>query len=168
MAMQQANRDYKNGTAFMAPFLLTVLVIFGYILTEIVDSLWFNPWLLTIGVFYWTLYYPRSTPIWFALILGLLEDGLSGTPFGLYGIGILLMHYLTYHQRQSLVHSPSTVIFTGFLINSFMVNLVMALIMWGVGLPLFNWTIMTWLTTAFMFMPVVAMFGYIRQRMMKD
>lgn len=168
MAMHQANRDFKNAIVIITPCLLFLLVVFGYIVTEIIDSLWFKPWLLAAGIYYWTLYSPKTTPIWFALILGLFEDGLSGTPFGLYGFGIILMHYLTTHQRQSLIHSPSTVVFTGFLINLFVVYFIMAIIMWGIGLPQFVWVAMSWFTTSIMFLPISLFFCSVRKRMMKD
>tara|TARA_R110000868_G_scaffold189695_1_gene432877 strand:+ start:62507 stop:63013 length:507 start_codon:yes stop_codon:yes gene_type:complete len=168
MAMHQANRDYVVGAGLFPPLLLLLLVIIGYILTGIFDALWFKPWLLTIGVFYWTLYFPNSVPIWFSLILGLLEDGLAGTPFGLYGFGIILIHFMAYHQRKSLIYSPFAMVYTGFIINLFVVSVSLTFIMWLIGLPLSYWVAVQWIVTCILFLPISYLFNLLRQKMIKD
>lgn len=168
MAINQANRDYKQSILFIVPVTLFLVVICGYVLAETFDSLWFKPWLLTIAIFYWTLYVPSTVPIWLALALGLLEDGLTGTPFGLYGLGILVLHHMVMHQRKSLIYSPFPVVVTGFWINLFVVMLLLTGIMWLIGLPLTLWTLWNWVLTAGLFLPIAMLFEIIRRNNMKD
>lgn len=168
MAIHQANRDYRGTILFMVPCLLIAILLAGYMLAETFDSLWFKPWLITIAVFYWTLYVPTAVPIWFALLLGLLEDGLTGTPFGLYGMGIIVLHHMVMHQRKSLIYSPFPVVVTGFWINLLVVMLILTGIMWFIGLPLTWWILWNWVLTAMLFLPIAILFEIIRQKFMKD
>lgn len=168
MAMHQSNRDYESILYVVVPVLFFVFLILGYVLSETFNSLWFKPWLLSICVFYWTLFTPKAVPILMVLVIGLLEDGLAGTPFGLNALGLLLMHYLSVGQRHSLIYSPFPVVFTGFMLNLFVVMCVMTGIMWFIGLPVSLWILLWWVGTWILFYPMAKLFEVLRFKMMKD
>lgn len=165
--MNQANRDYKSTLNILVPFILLTLVILNYVLGELFDGLVFKLWLLPIGVFYWTLFVPRASPIVFVLALGLLEDGLAGTPFGLHGLAILFMHYIALAQRQSLIYSPFVMVITGFAINFSIVMLFMLGMLWLLGLPVNLWIVVNWFLTVIMFYILSLFFEFVRHKLMK-
>lgn len=168
MAMKQANRDYQPFLNVLVPFLLFVLVLLSYVIGELFDGLVFKVWLLPIGVFYWALFVPGATPIFLALLLALLEDGLAGTPFGLHGLAILFLHYMAFAQRQSLIYSPFAMVVTGFAINMAVVTVAMGGVMWLLDLPVNLWMIVSWVFTVIMFVMLTIWFDMVRQKFMKD
>ena len=168
MAMNQANRDYKPFLNFMVPMVLFVLVILGYVLGELLDGFVFKLWLLPVGVFYWALFVPTATPMLLALILSGGEDGLSGTPFGLHGLAILVLHYMALAQRQSLIYSPFAMVITGFSINLAVVMSAMTGVMWLLDLPVNLWVIVSWAFTVFAFILLSMWFNALRHKFMKD
>jgi cell shape-determining protein MreD len=168
MAMNQANRDYKPFLNIFVPCLLLLLVCFSYVLGEIFDGFMFKIWLLPIGVFYWGLFVPNAMPMVFVLLLGLLEDGLLGTPFGLHGFAILLIHYIALAQRQSLIYSPFAMVMTGFSINLGVIMAAMSGVMWLLDLPINLWVFVSWLITIIMFFIFSIWFEFMRRKFMKD
>lgn len=168
MAMNQANRDYKPFLNILVPFLLFALVVLSYILGEFFDGLLFKIWLLPVGIFYWALFVPNAVPVLMGLLLALLEDGLSGTPFGLHGLSILILHYLALAQRQSLMYSPFPMVVTGFAINMAVVVGFMSAVMWLLNLPINLWVVISWLFTVVMFFLFAIWFEFMRHKFMKD
>jgi len=115
----------------VTPFFLTlVLVILGQVPLHIPGFAEVAPLLPLMAVYHWTIYRPDLLPAIAVFIAGLLQDALSGMPFGINAAVFVIVHMAVVSQQ---------VFFTG---RSF-------LIIWlGFSLVAAGATVMTWLLTA--------------------
>jgi len=73
------------------------------------------PDLALIGVYYWTIHRPDLFSTGAAFVVGLLADVLSGGPFGVNTLVLVLVQLLTRSQRPALAGKSFSVAWLGFL-----------------------------------------------------
>ena len=117
-------------------------------------------------VFFWTLHDPERLPSSAVFIIGLFQDALTGTPFGLWSSVYLSMKYIVLSQRSYFLGREPQVIWIGFMLTAggaaLLVWLVMSL-MAGFTLPMLPLGIQ--LAATIFFYPVFGrLFRQIRQR----
>jgi rod shape-determining protein MreD len=120
---------------------LFTLVILRYALHGIVLIDAWVPWILASGVFFWAAFYPKNISVYTVVLLGLIEDGIVGTPFGVHAVCLLTMYHLTLNQKQTLSSQPMVVCWTGFIMNTAICIALFGAIMFVVGAPL-TWAIL--------------------------
>lgn len=120
------------------PFVLTlVLVVLGQVPLHLPGFAEVAPLLPLMAVYHWAVYRPDLLPAVAVFFAGLLQDALSGMPFGVNAMVFVLVHMAVMSQQ---------VFFTG---RSFM-------IIWlGFSLVAAGATVLTWVLTALMFSAVV-------------
>ncbi len=85
----------------LAPLLMTLaLVILGVLPWPLPDFAPVTPWFTLIAVYYWSIYRPDLLPPSATFLIGLIQDGLSGTPLGLNVLLLLLAQGVVASQRR--------------------------------------------------------------------
>jgi rod shape-determining protein MreD len=74
------------------------------------------PHIAMISVFFWAIFYPRVIPIWFAFLLGLLEDSLFGQHFGVQSFLLVIEWYFLVSYRKYLARQAFPTIWLLFLL----------------------------------------------------
>jgi len=67
-----------------------------------------------ISLYYWMVFRPDLMPYAAVFALGIIQDAVAGTPFGLYALVYLLVQSLVLNQRRFIVGKPFWVFWTGF------------------------------------------------------
>ncbi len=99
----------------LAPVALTVVLLLLCTLPLRVPA--FNvliPSLPLIAVFYWVLYRPDLMPAGAAFAIGLVEDGLSGTPIGVSAMVLTCVHAGVTVQRRFFAGKSFAIVWLGF------------------------------------------------------
>lgn len=162
------NRDEQPFSGLFIFVSLLMVIIASYMLRGFSGLNWLSPWLLPAAVSYWGLFRPRYTPHLIIFLLGLLEDGLAGVPFGLHSSGLLVLFQLTLYQRHYLEHNPFPMIWTAFTLNMMAVYGVMTLLMWLIGVPVTPWVVGAWLAGVASFPVVFMLMGLLHQALLKE
>ncbi|MFN4283347.1 MAG: rod shape-determining protein MreD [Alphaproteobacteria bacterium] len=68
------------------------------------------------AVFFWAVYRPDLLPPWLVLLIGLVQDALAGTPFGLNAIMLLLAYGMVASQRRFFLSRPFPLVWGGFML----------------------------------------------------
>jgi rod shape-determining protein MreD len=68
------------------------------------------------AVYYWSVNRPQSLPPVAIFALGLIQDSLSGTPFGLHAVMMLLTYGMVVSQRRFFIGKSFGVIWWGFML----------------------------------------------------
>ena len=167
--MQSLSDRHLSGFAGTAVLLTLLLVVFlSYVVKGFAGLTLLAPWLLPAAVFYWVVFRPSVCGNLAIFLLGLLEDGLAGTPFGLHAIALLCLAHLAYYQRRYLEHNPFPVIWTAYIINSLAVYVVMVLLMWAAGVPITAWIAGSWGVGVAFFPAIYALMGKLHFALTED
>ncbi len=89
------------------------------------------PNLALIAVFYWTIYRPDLMPAIAVLVLGLWQDLLIGSPFGINAITLLLVHGAIVYQRTFFQGKSFAIVWWAFGLTAAIAALVFWLITMG-------------------------------------
>lgn len=67
-------------------------------------------------IYFWTVYEPMKLPSSLIFLLGLLQDALTGGPFGLWSMVYLIVQYVVLSQRSYFLGREMKVVWMGFAI----------------------------------------------------
>jgi rod shape-determining protein MreD len=109
----------------MAPgALAAALLLFGFVPIGVGVLVTLAPMLVVMAVYYWSIYRPKLMPPWFAFLLGLLHDLMSGGPLGLTALLLLALRGLGASQRRMFVSRSFVLNWWGFALAAFASSLV--------------------------------------------
>ncbi len=101
----------------LAPLVLTLALVFlGVLPWPVPDFAPVTPWLTLMAVYYWTIYRSELLPPSAIFLVGLVQDGLSGTPLGLNVLLLLLAHGVVVSQRRFFYGKTFLVEWWGFML----------------------------------------------------
>jgi len=92
------------------PGLITTLLAIFFLASRHVGGLnHFMPLLPLIPIFYWGMNHARDMPYWFAFMLGLVMDAVTGMPMGLSSV-LYVVFLLLIHSQRKYIHKEGFVI----------------------------------------------------------
>ncbi len=101
----------------LAPLVITLVLVFVAVLPWPVPNFApVTPWLTLIAVYYWTISRPELLRPSAIFLVGLVQDGLSGTPLGLNVLLLLLAHGVVASQRRFFHGKTFLVEWSGFML----------------------------------------------------
>lgn len=155
-----------------APFVVAIIcflfVFISYVFRGFSSLSLISPWLLPCVVAYFAMMRPSYTPHIYLFLLGLLEDGLAGVPFGLHSLGLLMMYQMIIYQRHYLEHSPFPVIWTSFAFNMLIVYVTQTFLMW-IATGVFSlWVLGSYLFSLVLFPFIFMLMAHIHQSLIKE
>jgi len=99
----------------LVPFAATLfLLLLTAVPTHVPGFAGIPPMLPLMGVYYWAIYRPDLLPAWAAFVIGLLADGLAGTPVGVNALVMLLVQGTAASQRRFFLGKSFTVTWWAF------------------------------------------------------
>jgi rod shape-determining protein MreD len=99
----------------LVPFATTLfLLLLTAVPTHVPGFAGIPPMLPLMGVYYWAIYRPDLLPAWAAFVIGLLADGLAGTPVGVNALVMLLVQGTAASQRRFFLGKSFTVTWWAF------------------------------------------------------
>ncbi len=110
---QRLDRFGRN----LVPLGVTLLmVILGAVPVPIAGYAAVVPLFALCAVFFWAIYRPDLMPPWLVFVIGLTQDALAGTPFGLNAIMLLIVYGMVASQRRFFLSKPFTLVWWGFML----------------------------------------------------
>lgn len=101
----------------LVPLTLTVaLVLFSVVPLHIPGYAAIVPMLVLISVYYWAIHRPGLLPPLAVFAVGLAQDALSGAPFGLHAVVLLLAYGAVVSQRRFFLGKSFLVVWWGFML----------------------------------------------------
>lgn len=83
----------------------------------------FMPMFAVIGTYYWSLYRPTLIPYLFLFVLGIVQDGLQGTPIGVTSLVLIMLRALMLPQRRFFSNEAFVAVWLGFLVFALLASL---------------------------------------------
>lgn len=112
-----------------APFLIGVTGIFFLALPiRLFEGAIPTPILPLIVVYFWTIYDPEKMPAYLVFVLGLVQDALTGGPFGLWSAAYLAAQFIILSQRSYFLGRDPQVVWLGFAVTALGVGLAIWLL----------------------------------------
>jgi len=74
-----------------------------------------------IALFYLTLFWKESLPIWGIFVIGILQDALCGSAFGYHAILYLGFYWIVVTQARFFLQKPYSMLLAGFAFSTFVV-----------------------------------------------
>jgi len=113
------------------PFWLSLLLVFISVIPFRLPGFdMVTPSLLSISVFYWSLHRPYLLPPIVVFALGVIQDIISGAPFGMSSLAMLMIYVIASSQRQVFVGKPFIQMWWGFMLVA-------------IGMSLLTWMVMS-------------------------
>ena len=110
---QRLDRFGRN----LVPLGVTLLmVILGAVPVPVAGYAAVVPLFALCAVFFWAVYRPDLMPPWLVFVIGLTQDALAGTPFGLNAIMLLIVYGMVASQRRFFLNKPFTLVWWGFML----------------------------------------------------
>ncbi len=107
------------------PFFLSLLLVFISVIPFRLPGFdVVTPSFLAISVFYWTIHRPYLMPAIVVFFLGLIQDMITGMPFGLTSLMMLAVYAISLTQRQVFVGKPFIQLWWGFMLVNFGISLL--------------------------------------------
>lgn len=101
----------------LTPFAITVLlVVVGAVTLPMPGYARVAPVLPLIAVYHWAVHRPDLLPAWAVFPVGLLQDAVLGTPFGVYALVFLTVWGIVISQRPFLAGKPFALAWLGFVL----------------------------------------------------
>lgn len=118
------------------PFWMSLLLVFISVIPFRLPGFdMVTPLLLSISVFYWSLHRPYLLPPIVVFVLGVVQDTISGAPFGLTSLTMLIVYAIAASQRQVFVGKPFIQMWWGFMLVA-------------IGLSFLTWVVMCFYSLA--------------------
>ncbi len=121
-------------------------------------------------VFFWTLYDPERLPVSYIFVIGLFQDALTGSPFGLWPSVYLSTQWVILSQRPYFLGRELQVIWLGFALAAagatLLIWAVMSMIA-GYSLPMASLALQL-LATIFFYPVLSHLFRQIRRRVLVE
>lgn len=113
----------------LTPVALTLAAVFVSIVPVGIPGLpEVTPFFTLMAVYHWSIYRPELLPAPAVFILGLVQDGLTGGPLGLFALILVVVYGLVSMQRRTFLGKSFQVEWFGFSLVVFGVTLVSWLI----------------------------------------
>ena len=97
------------------PMCMTFLfVLIGYLPWPISFFAEIAPAFAIISLYYWLVFRPDLMPYFVVFSLGILQDAISGAPFGLYAMVYIIIRALVINQRRFIIGKPFWVFWVAF------------------------------------------------------
>jgi len=101
----------------VTPFVITLLlVVLGQVPVHIPGFAEVAPLLPLMAVYHWAVYRPDLLPVIAVFIVGLLQDALSGMPFGVNTAVFVLVHLAVMSQQIFFIGRSFLIIWLGFVL----------------------------------------------------
>jgi rod shape-determining protein MreD len=104
MANIKKNKEKSFGFKSTLPFLtilfLIIMMVLPYNIPLIDDIM---PFLTLIGVYYWSVFKPELVPVSVIFVLGLIQDILLGSPFGLMSLLLVVVQQFIFIQGRQFL-----------------------------------------------------------------
>lgn len=98
------NKESSFGIKSVLPFIsilfLIIIMVLPYNMPLIGDIM---PFLTLIGVYYWSVFKPELVPVSVVFVLGLLQDILLGSPFGLMSLLLVIVQQFIFSQGRQFL-----------------------------------------------------------------
>ena len=147
---QRLDRFGRN----LVPLAFTLaLVILGAVPLPVAGYASVVPLFSLCAVFFWAIYRPHLLPPWLVFCIGLVQDALAGTPFGLNAIMLLLVYGMVANQRRFFLGKPFTLVWWGFML----IALIAIVVAWLLASIAFGVIIRPWPAT-FQFLLTLALY----------
>lgn len=88
---------FKGIIPFITVFLLILFMVLPYKLGIFSDIM---PFLTLIGVYYWSVFRPELLPTWCVFLIGLIQDILMGSPFGMMPLLLVITQQVIFYQGR--------------------------------------------------------------------
>jgi rod shape-determining protein MreD len=108
------------------------------------------------ALYFWAVYCPEKISLWVIFGSGLLQDGLFGTPLGLFGCLNLLFWILTIAHRKYLFKRSFLMGWFGFFILYSVTFILKECVIWALQRPLYSESMMLEEITSLLSYPFVA------------
>ncbi len=130
------------------PFWLSLVLVFISVIPFRLPGFdMVTPSLLSISVFYWSLHRPYLMPPVVVFVLGVIQDIISGAPFGLSSFIMLIIYVIAVSQRQVFVGKAFIQMWWGFMLVA-------------IGMSILTWVVMCFYSLSFIpFIPVMVQSG---------
>ena len=103
----------------LLPFATTVLLVMLSVLPLPIPGYGVvAPALALMAVYYWSIFRPDLMPSVAVVLLGLFQDSLSGMPFGVSALALLVVHGIVSAQRRFFLGKSFAVMWWGFMLIS--------------------------------------------------
>ncbi|MBT5186175.1 MAG: rod shape-determining protein MreD [Kordiimonadaceae bacterium] len=99
-SQQEKSLGFKAVLPFLTLVVLIVLMVLPYNISILSDTM---PYLTLIGVYYWCVFKPDLLPVAAVFVLGLIQDVLLGSPFGLMPLMLIGVHQFVYMQGRQFL-----------------------------------------------------------------
>ncbi|MEQ8196300.1 MAG: rod shape-determining protein MreD [Rhodospirillales bacterium] len=100
---------------YLTPFGLTLaFVILSVVPMHVPGFARVAPLLALIAVYHWTVFYPSLLPAYAVFVIGVLQDCLAGTAFGVNAMVLLVAYGIVMSQRRFLVGKSFFIVWLGF------------------------------------------------------
>ena len=97
---QEKSVVFKAVLPFLTILFIIVLMVLPYNISILSDTM---PYLTLIGVYYWCVFKPEMLPVAAVFVLGLIQDVLLGSPFGLTSLMLIGVHQFVYMQGRQFL-----------------------------------------------------------------
>lgn len=122
---QESTFGFKSVLPFFTILFLIIIMVLPYNIPLIGDIM---PFLTLIGVYYWSVFKPNLVPVSAVFALGLLQDILLGSPFGLMSLLLVIVQQFIFFQGRQFLERD-------FLFNWFvfvMIVIGFGVLSWGI------------------------------------
>ena len=132
---QRLDRFGRN----LVPLGVTLLmVILGAVPVPVAGYAAVVPLFALCAVFFWAVYRPDLMPPWLVFVIGLTQDALAGTPFGLNAIMLLIVYGMVASQRRFFLNKPFTLVWWGFMLVA-LIAIVVAWLLASIAFGVIIW-----------------------------
>lgn len=122
---KESSFGVKSTLPFFTILFLIIIMVLPYNIPLIGDIM---PFLTLIGVYYWSVFKPELVPVSVIFVLGLLQDILLGSPFGLMSLMLVIVQQFIFFQGRQFLERD-------FLFNWFvfvMIVIGFGILSWGI------------------------------------
>tara|TARA_Y100001960_G_scaffold258891_1_gene278535 strand:- start:2049 stop:2567 length:519 start_codon:yes stop_codon:yes gene_type:complete len=110
-------RQFGIRLRFLIPAVLTLMSVFVSVLPiGVFGFSEVTPFFALMAVYHWSIYRPELLPAPAVFVLGLLQDGLTGGPLGLFALILIIVCGLASMQRRTFLGKSFQVEWFGFLL----------------------------------------------------
>lgn len=159
---------YKNIVDVIPNIIFFLIIILQFISLPIQGFNFFSNSLIPIYIFFWSITKPKSLSYFLIFLSSLCIDLLADNILGSSAFIYLILTSLLRSQRRFFTGKPFIVFWFGYSLYSisiFMSNFIISIILNNYVELNFKWTIMKWLFSCFLYVPIHSLLHLIKQKL---